>query len=103
MNQRAMMQLRKMQKEMMDAQERIHNTEFCGSAGGGMVVVTMKGDYTVVSVKIDEDAFESKDDLEMIQDSLQAAFNDCIKQIAKKTEEDLGGYTAGLGGLGGLF
>ncbi len=99
MNQRAMMQLRKMQKEMMEAQERIHNTEFTGTAGGGMVKVVMKGDYQVLSVNIDEDAFESKDDLEMIQDSLTAAFNDCIKQINKKTEEDLGGFQAGLGGL----
>jgi DNA-binding YbaB/EbfC family protein len=100
MNQAAMMKLRKMQKEMMEAQKRIAETVFTGTAGG-VVSVKMTGEHKVVEVKIDKDAFESKDDIDMIEDSLTAAFNDCISQIEKKTEEDLGVFSQGL--PGGFF
>ena len=39
MNQAQMMRLRKMQKEMMEAQERLEQTVFTGTAGGGVVKV----------------------------------------------------------------
>ncbi len=102
MNQAAMMKLKKMQKEMMDNQKRISETVFTGKAGGGMVQIEMTGDHEVKKVTIDKDAFESKDDIEMIEDSILAAFNDAIKQIEAEQEKSLGGF-AGMPGLGGLF
>jgi DNA-binding YbaB/EbfC family protein len=101
MNQAAMMKIRKMQKEMMEAQKRIEETVFTGTAGGGMVSVSMTGAHAVTEVKIDPEAFESKDDVDMINDALKAAFNDCIKQIEKATQDAMGGFN--LGGFGGLF
>ena len=68
MNQQQMMKLRKMQKQMMEAQERLQETVFTGTAGGGVVKVEVKGSHEVVSVKIDEEAI--KDDLEMVQDMI---------------------------------
>ena len=38
MNQQQMMKLRKMQKQMMEAQEKLEATVFSGTAGGGVVV-----------------------------------------------------------------
>ena len=73
MNQQAMLRLKKMQKEMMAKQNELMETVFTGTAGGGMVEVKVKGDHTVVSINVDEDAFESKEDIEMIQDSIVAA------------------------------
>lgn len=102
MNQAAMMKIRKMQKEMMDAQKRIAETVFTGKSGGGMVEIQMTGEHEVKSVKIDPEALESKEDIEMIEDSLVAAFNDAIKQIEHETEKSLGGFS-GLPGMGGLF
>lgn len=101
MNQAAMMKIKKMQKEMMENQKRIEETVFTGTAGG-MVSVQMTGAHEVKKVTIDPEAFESKDDIEMIEDSIQAAFNDCIKQIEAEQEKAMGGF-AGLPGLGGLF
>ena len=75
MNQAAMMKIRKMQKEMMDAQKRIAETVFTGKSGGGMVEIQMTGEHEVKSVKIDPEALESKEDIEMIEDSLVAACN----------------------------
>lgn len=99
MNQQAMMRLKKMQKQMMEAQEKLEATIFTGTAGGGMVTVEIKGNHEVVSVKIDPDALESKDDIEMIEDTIVAAFNDASKKLEAESQKVLGGFGGGFGGL----
>ena len=103
MNQQAMMRLKKMQKQMMDAQKQLEETVFTGTAGGGMVTVQVKGTHEVVSVTIDPEALESKEDIEMIQDTIVAALNDASKKIDSESQKLLGGFGGGLGGFGGLF
>ncbi len=99
MNQQAMMRLKKMQKQMMEAQEKLEATVFTGTAGGGMVSVEVKGNHEVVSVKIDPDALESKEDIEMIEDSIVAALNDASKKIDTETQRVMGAFGGGFGGL----
>ena len=99
MNQQAMMRLKKMQKQMMDAQKQLEETVFTGSAGGGMVTVEVKGTHEVLSVTIDPDALESKEDIEMIQDSIVAALNDANRKLDSESQKLLGGFGGGLGGL----
>jgi len=95
MNQAQMMRLRKMQKEMMEAQERLEQTVFTGTAGGGVVKVEVKGNHEVVSVTIDPEA--AKDDIEMVQDMVALAINDANKKIEAETQKSLGGFGAGMG------
>ena len=99
MNQQAMMRLKKMQKQMMEAQEKLEATVFTGTAGGGMVTVEVKGNHEVVSVKIDPDALQSKDDIEMIEDTIVAALNDATKKLEAESQKVLGGFGGGFGGL----
>ena len=99
MNQQAMMRLKKMQKQMMEAQEKLEATVFTGTAGGGMVTVEVKGNHEVVSVKIDPDALESKDDIEMIEDTIVASLNDATKKLEAESQKVLGGFGGGFGGL----
>ena len=99
MNQQAMMRLKKMQKQTMEAQEKLEATVFTGTAGGGMVTVEVKGNHEVVSVKIDPDALESKDDIEMIEDTIVAALNDATKKLEAESQKVLGGFGGGFGGL----
>ena len=99
MNQQAMMRLKKMQKQMMDAQKQLEETVFTGTAGGGMVTVKLKGTHEVLSIEIDPDALESKEDIEMIQDSIVAALNDANKKLESESQKLLGGFGGGLGGL----
>lgn len=99
MNQQAMMRLKKMQKEMMQKQNELMETVFTGTAGGGMVSVDVKGDHSVVSIKVDPDAFESKDDIEMICDSIVAAINDANNKIDQKTSDIMGPFAGGMPGL----
>ena len=99
MNQQAMMRLKKMQKQMMDAQKQLEETVFTGTAGGGMVTVEVKGTHEVLSVTIDPEALESKDDIEMIQDTIVAALNDANRKLDSESQKLLGGFGGGLGGL----
>lgn len=94
MNQAQMMKLKKMQKQMMEAQEKLEETIFTGTAGGGVVSVDVKGNHEVVAVNIDKEA--AADDLEMVQDMLVLALNDANKKIEAESQKLLGGF----GGMG---
>lgn len=96
MNQQQMLRLKKMQKQMMEAQAKLEASVFTGTAGGGMVTVEVKGTHEVLSVKIDPDALESKEDIEMIEDTLVAALNDANKKLEEATQKIMGGF----GGMG---
>lgn len=100
MNQMAMMRLKKMQREMEAAQKKLQETVFTGTSAG-IVTVQVRGDNEVVSIKIDPEAFESKDDIEMIEDSIVAAIADAKKKIDAETAKVLGPLAGGL--PGGLF
>ena len=94
MNQQQMMRLKKMQKQMMEAQEKLESTVFTGTAGGGVVTVEVKGNHEVLSVTIDPEA--ANDDLEMVQDMIVLALNDAMKKIDQESQKLLGGF----GGMG---
>ena len=96
MNQQQMLRLKKMQKQMMEAQAKLEASVFTGTAGGGMVTVEVKGTHEVISDKIDPDALESKEDIEMIEDTLVAALNDANKKLEDATQKIMGGF----GGMG---
>lgn len=99
MNQQQMMKLRKMQKQMMEAQEKIETSIYKGTAGGGVVTASVKGNHEVVSVTIDPEAL---DDVEMVQDMIVIAINEANKKIEEESQKLLGGF-GNIGGLGGLF
>ena len=90
-----MMKLRKLQKQMEEAQAKLEATVFTGTAGGGVVSVSVKGSHEVVGVTIDPEA--AKDDIEMVQDMLVIAFNDANKKIEEESSKVMGGFGGGLG------
>ena len=95
MNQQQMMRLRKMQKQMEEAQEKLEQTVFTGTAGGGVVKAEVKGSHEVVSITIDKEALE--DELEMVQDMICLAINDANKKIEAESQRLLGGFGGGMG------
>ena len=97
MNMQAMLkQAQKLQKDMLETQEKINETIFTGKSS--IVTVQMNGKKELVDVKIDLDQIES-DDVELLQDMITVAFNDAMKQIDKETELKMGKYTQGMPGL----
>ena len=97
MNMQAMLkQAQKLQKEMLNTQEKINQTEFTGKSS--IVTVKMTGAKELTDVKIDLAQIE-EDDIELLQDMIVVAVNDAINQINKETESKMGKYSQGMPGL----
>ena len=84
--QQLMRQAQKMQEDMSRAKQELEESEFSSSVGGGMVEVVMKGDKTMKSIKIKQEVVDP-DDVEMLEDLVVSAVNDCLGQIARKEKE----------------
>jgi DNA-binding YbaB/EbfC family protein len=89
-----MQQAQRMQEELKRAQEEIAKLEVIGSAGGGMVEITMTGRHEVRRVRIDRKMMA--DDPEMAEDMVAAALNDAVNKVAEASQEKLGGVSSGM-------
>ncbi|HKR77584.1 MAG TPA: YbaB/EbfC family nucleoid-associated protein [Rhodanobacter sp.] len=89
-----MQQAQRMQEDMKRAQEEIAKLEVTGSAGGGLVSVTMSGAHEVRKVSIDRQTFA--DDPEMAEDLVAAAINDAVNKVAQASRDKMGNVTAGM-------
>jgi len=89
-----MQQAQQMQENLKRAQEEIAKLEVTGSAGGGMVEVTMTGRHEVRRVRIDRKLIT--DDPEMAEDMVAAAVNDAVNRVAEASQQKLGGVSSGM-------
>jgi DNA-binding YbaB/EbfC family protein len=91
--------LQKMLKTAKDMQEKLQKElaelRVEGSSGGGMVTVTLDGQKNLVSVRLDPEVV-SKDDVEMLQDLIIAAFNDATAKVDEHLSQKLGALGGGL-------
>jgi nucleoid-associated protein EbfC len=89
-----MQQVQDMQAKMAEMQSRLGDVEVTGSAGNGLVVVTMTGKAEVRKVKIDPKLVDPAE-IEMLEDLIVAACNDAKQKaeamIAGETEKMMGG------------
>lgn len=86
--QQLMRQAQKMQEDMNKAKQELEESEFSSSVGGGMVEVSMLGDRTMKSIKIKPEVVDPED-VEMLEDLVLSAVNDCLGQISRKEKEVL--------------
>ncbi len=99
MNMNALMQqAKKMQDQMMKAQEELEQAEVVGKAGGDMVTVTMNGKKEFKSIKLSKTAVDP-DDVEMLEDLIIAAINDATAKAEELSKDKMGP----MGNLGGLM
>lgn len=101
MNPGMIKKLQKMQRDMVNAQKELEASTFYGSAGGKIVEVEFFGNKTMKDIRINPDAIEDKEDIEMLQDTIIAAVNDCMKKINDETESVMSQFTGA--GIPGLF
>lgn len=94
-------QAQQMQQRMLEAQQKLEEEEVTSTAGGGVVKITMGGDQKVKDIELDPKIVDP-DDVEMLQDLMVAAFNDCTDRVNQMKEEVLGKATGGMN-LGGLL
>lgn len=89
-----MQQAQRMQEDLKRAQDEIAKLEVTGSAGGGMVEITMTGRHEVRRVRIDRKMMA--DDPEMTEDMVAAALNDAVNKVAAASQEKLGSVSSGM-------
>ena len=93
------MNINEMMKQAQMMQERLQKqmTEMRveGAAGGGMVRVTINGNKTLLSIKLDPEAV-SKDDVEMLQDLIVAAMNDAHRKVDQSLASSMQALTGGM-------
>lgn len=87
-----------MQNQFSQLQEQMSNLEITGSAGGGLVVITLTGDGEMKSIKIKPECAD-KDDIEGLEMLVKAAHADAQKKLKEHSPSGL----SGLPGLSGLF
>ena len=90
-----MQQARKMQEQMAKAQQELEDAEIDGSAGGGLVTVTVNGNGALRALSIKPEAVDP-DDGEMLEDLIIAAYNDASAKAKEMKDEVM---PAGAGGL----
>ena len=83
-----------MQEEMKKAQDQIKKIEVEGVSGGNLVKVILTGDYELKSIEIAEAA--KKENQDVINDLIIAAYNSAKENLKKKSAEELSKVTGDL-------
>jgi len=99
MNIQSMMQQAKEMQERLQKQMADMRVE--ATSGGGMVTVVMDGTKQLHSIRIDPEVV-SRDDVQMLQDLIQAAVNDAHRKVDEQLGQSMSGLMGGLK-LPGLF
>jgi DNA-binding YbaB/EbfC family protein len=90
-----MKQAQQLQSKMAEAQEEIQRIEASGTAGGGLVTVTLSGKGDLRGVKIDP-SLASGDEIEILEDLIVAAHADAKGKVDAAVAERMAEVTGGL-------
>lgn len=88
-------QAQAMQQRMQEMQAELEAHEVQGSAGGGMVMVTLNGKSELKGVKIDPSLLKPEE-AEVVEDLIKAAHADAKARVERETAEKMQQITAGL-------
>lgn len=87
-----------LQRQAQEAQSRMASVTAVGSAGGGMVRMTLNGVMELLSVEIAPEAIDPSDP-GMLQDLIRAAHNDAATRVREEMQAEVA-RTVGSAGLG---
>ena len=93
MKQRQGMQAQ-VQENMEKMEKELNELSIDGSAGAGLVTVTMNGRHDVKKVNIDASLLS--EDKEMLEDLLAAAVNDCVRKVDEQKQAKMSGLAGGF-------
>ena len=90
-----MQQAKAMQEKMAKIQQDLAKKAITGSAGGGMVLVTVNGQGEVLSIAVEKTVIDPQE-VEMLQDLIVAATNDALRKAKELSKQELAQLTGGL-------
>lgn len=85
----------KLQQRMAEMQEKLAALRVEGSAGGGLVRVTLDGKGGLQAVKIDK-SLVNPEEVEILEDLILAAHADARSRLEAQLQEEMGRLTGGL-------
>lgn len=88
-------QAQELQEKMAEMQARLEEQEISGSAGAGMVTVTLNGKGALKAVKIDPELLKP-DDVGIVEDLLVTAHDDARQRMEQVVQEQMQSLTGGL-------
>ncbi len=88
-------QVQEMQTRMGELQEKLAAAEISGSAGGGMVTVTLNGKGDMRRIRIDPSIVDPKE-TEVLEDLIVAAVQDARGKVESQAQEEMSKLTGGL-------
>jgi hypothetical protein len=88
-------QAQQFQAKMAKLQEELGDKTVEATSGGGMVTVVANGRQEIISVKIEREVVDPED-VEMLQDLVQAAVNDALTRAKEMVNEEMGKLTSGM-------
>jgi DNA-binding YbaB/EbfC family protein len=96
-----MRQAQQMQAKINEAQKKLEAREVEGSAGGGMVKVTLSGKNALNRLAIDPSLMVAGEQ-EILEDLVKAAHDDARRKLEDAQNEEMKGLSGGLGILPGF-
>lgn len=84
------------QKGLQAVQAELAKTEVAGSAGNGLVSVTILGSHDVVKVSLKPEAVDASD-VGMLEDLIKVALNDALAKANDMAKTKMAAVTGGLG------
>ena len=94
-------QAQKMQEDIQAVQDRLEQTEFTETAGGGMVELTMTGGRVLKEIKINPEIVD-KEEIDELQDIIVAGVNAILTKIDDESAKEMEKVTGGVS-FPGLF
>jgi|SRR5882757_5002524 DNA-binding YbaB/EbfC family protein len=90
-----MKQAQEMQARMAEMQAKLDQVEVTGSAGGGLISLTLNGKGELRRIKIDPSLVDPAE-IEVLEDLVVAAFNDGKAKVESHVAEEMSKLTGGL-------
>ena len=88
-------QAQQMQERLAGIQEELASRTVDGTAGGGLVTVTINGRLEVLNVRLEPSLLESPD-VAMLEDLIAAATNAAIRAAQQMMSDEMSRLTGGL-------
>ncbi|MFQ5851753.1 MAG: YbaB/EbfC family nucleoid-associated protein [Candidatus Binatia bacterium] len=88
-------QAQEVQAKLAQIQEDLARKTVEASSGGGMVRVTVNGQFVLSSIKIDPAVVNSQE-VEMLEDLIQAAINEGVRRAREMVSEEMSKLTGGI-------
>jgi nucleoid-associated protein EbfC len=88
-------QAQEMQARISKIQEELSQKSVTGSAGGGMVEVTVSGQLNLTAIKIDPSVV-NPEEREMLEDLILAAVNDGMRKAREMVSAEMSKVTGGF-------